>query len=78
MFEHLAVWHFCSAKKKQQNVRNFTKVFQSDPFITTVLIDTIDLHHFLPFSVTVTLVEGHKVREEYACVIHCLAHFYTC
>ena len=46
-------------------------------FILAMLIVTIDIDHFIPLSVTMTLVGGHKVSTKQCLFLHFLAHFST-
>ena len=38
------------------------QTFQTNIFISVMLIGTIDFHHFIPHSVVLTLALGHKVK----------------
>ena len=51
-----------SCMAKAVNVRHYTQTFQPKFFIPVMPIGTLDLCHFIPLSVILTLAVGHKVQ----------------
>ena len=46
---------------KNLNVRHYVKIVKWYSFIYAIIEGTIDLFHYMPFSMTLFLIEGHKV-----------------
>ena len=45
---------------KNLNVEHYVQTFQSNSFISAIALGTIYLYHFIPPSVALTVVDGHK------------------
>ena len=49
------------AWQKNFDVEHYTQAFSTGDFGSAMFIGTINLYHFIPHSVFLTLAEGHKV-----------------
>ena len=50
------------------------KLFDQILFIPAMLIGTIDLNHFIPLPLTLTLPGGHKISTQQNVWLHFLTH----
>ena len=58
-------------------VRYYKQTFQSISFVPTMLVGTIDFHHFIPLSLTLIVPGGHKVSAQQTSWLHFLTRFNT-
>ena len=74
---HLSVFPSYLAKTLTLNFKQCTETFQPNLSIPDILKGTIDSCHFLPPSVTLTLVWVHRSAESKVCWLCFLTHFST-
>ena len=57
------------------NVGHYLKTFQPHFFTLALVIGTVNFYHFIPLSMTLTLVGGHKISAEQNLLVSFFAHF---
>ena len=62
---------------KNLSYEHYMQTVQANFFIPAMLTGTIDICHFIPLSLTLTLVGGHKINKKQILRLHFLTHFPT-